>query len=142
MNLFQTANSNFKLSELTETSRISLPKVARKFTMTKSRDRKVQLEKRRIFADLKLLTRSLNNQIDTQTFIPNINLTVPQRSTRSCLQFTTHTSRSDTGKYSVFNRMMTSFNVYGEGCDLFFDDISTLLTKLKSNLNSLYEPTF
>jgi hypothetical protein len=100
------------------------------------------LEKRRIFTDLKFLTRSLKNQIDTQSFIHNINLNVPQRSTRSSSQFTTHTSRSDTGKYSIFNRMMSSFNVYGDECDLFFDDTSTLLNKLKANLNSLYVPTF
>ncbi len=100
------------------------------------------LEKRRIFADLKFLTKSLTNQIDTQSFIHNINLTVPQRSTRSSSLFTTHASRSDTGKYSVFNRMMTGFNVYGEGCDLFFDNTSTLVNKLRVNLNNLYEPTF
>jgi hypothetical protein len=33
--------------------------------------------------------------------------------------------------------MMTSFNVYGEGCDLFFENTSTLLSKFSMNLNSL-----
>ncbi len=37
---------------------------------------------------------------------------------------------------------LTSFNVYKEGCDLFFDNTSTLLNKFKINLNNLYEPTF
>lgn len=100
------------------------------------------LEKRRLFADLKILTRTFANQIDTQSFIHNINLLVPQRAIRNTPQFETHKSRADTGKYTVFNRLMVAFNTYGENCDIFFDNLNILLEKLKTNLNRLYKPSF
>jgi hypothetical protein len=36
---------------------------------------------------MKILARSIKNQLDTQSFIENLNFAVPQRSTRQNLQF-------------------------------------------------------
>jgi hypothetical protein len=100
------------------------------------------LEKRRIMLDLKFLVRSLKNEVDTQTFLHNFNFSVPQRATRQGTQFTPHGFRTEAGKNSVFNRLMNLFNTYGANCDLFFDNRSCLLSKLKTNLNNLYKPSF
>jgi hypothetical protein len=74
--------------------------------------------------EVKFLVRSLQNKIDTQ-------------STWSSSQFSS--SWPDTRKYSVFNRMMTSFNVYGEGGNLFFNNTSEvpLLPTCSKNLGSI-----
>jgi Reverse transcriptase (RNA-dependent DNA polymerase)/Endonuclease-reverse transcriptase len=70
------------------------------------------LEHRRIFADVKFTIKSHNNQIDSQTFIHNFT-TNNNQLTRSSDVFRPSRSRTDVGKYSIFNRLMSSFDTNG-----------------------------
>ncbi len=100
------------------------------------------LEKGRIFSDLKIFARSLKNQLDTQSFIEYINFAVPQRATRQYVQFELNGFRTEAGKFTVFNRLMSMFNTYGSDCNLFHDNLPTFLKKLMTNLNTQYKPSF
>jgi hypothetical protein len=100
------------------------------------------LEKKRILLDLKILARSIKNQLDTQSFIENLNFAVPQRSTRQSLQFELYGFRIEAGRFMVFNKLMSLFNTYGSDSDLFYDNLGTLLKKFKTNLKNHYRPSF
>lgn len=71
------------------------------------------LELRRDIIDIKFTTKSFNDYIDGQTFLHNFTL-AQQRITRSKYVFEVKVSRTDLGKYSVINRLMTTFNKYRE----------------------------
>jgi hypothetical protein len=81
-------------------------------------------------------------QLDTQSFIENLNFAVPQRSTRQNLQYELFGFRTEAGRFTVFNRLMSLFNTYGSDCDLFYDSLATLLKKFKTNLKNHYRASF
>jgi hypothetical protein len=95
------------------------------------------LGKSRIMQDLKFLVRSVKNEVDTQSFMNNLNFSVPHRATRQMEHFKPHGFRTEAGKFSVFNRLMSLFNTFGADCDLFFDKRNNLIKKLRTNLNNL-----
>jgi hypothetical protein len=73
------------------------------------------LETRRKFAEVKFTVNSFNGIIDGQTFLQNFVLNNQQRfEMRSNKVFAPVASRTNSGRFSVFNRLMTSFN---ETCD-------------------------
>jgi hypothetical protein len=67
------------------------------------------LEKRRIMQDLKFCVRSVKNEVETQSFMHNFNFSVPHRATRQMEHFKPHGFRTEAGKLSVFNRLMSLF---------------------------------
>lgn len=69
------------------------------------------LELRREVADMKFTIKSFNDHIDGHTFLHHFNKT-QKGSTRSTDTFSIKTCRTDTGKFSVVNRLMTNFNKY------------------------------
>jgi Reverse transcriptase (RNA-dependent DNA polymerase) len=72
-----------------------------------------KLELRRTTADVKFVVKSFHGEVDGQTFLQNFHL-AETTSTRSNDIFRIQTSRTDVGKYSVVNRLMTTFN---SSCD-------------------------
>jgi hypothetical protein len=69
------------------------------------------LEKRRTLADIKFITKAFNGIIDGRTFIHNMDLATSSR-TRNTEVFKIHKSRTDTGKFSVCNRLKSKFNTF------------------------------
>ncbi|CRK89939.1 CLUMA_CG003668, isoform A [Clunio marinus] len=67
------------------------------------------LESRRKLADVKFITKSFNDQIDSCTFLHHFKFT-QDSATRNQKVFKTTQSRTDIGKYSVFNRLMLTYN--------------------------------
>jgi hypothetical protein len=70
------------------------------------------LETRRTVADLKFITKSFNKQIDGQTFMSHLQFFEPKRSARNAPVFNIKFSRTDIGKFSVCNRLMSTFNKF------------------------------
>ncbi|CRK98658.1 CLUMA_CG012468, isoform A [Clunio marinus] len=66
---------------------------------------------RRIITDMKFTTKSFNNHIDSSTYQHNFNFT-QESQTRKHDVFKTKQSRTDTGKHSLFNRLMTNYNMF------------------------------
>jgi hypothetical protein len=77
------------------------------------------LEKRRTFNDIKFILNSFADNIDTESFIHYFNIHVPPRRTRSQQIFCESASRTDMGKHSVFNRIVSSFNSFVPDIDIF-----------------------
>ncbi|CRK87851.1 CLUMA_CG001638, isoform A [Clunio marinus] len=71
------------------------------------------LEFRRTFIDLKFMTKAFNGTVDFNTFNHHFHY-APIQATRSTTVFKTTTSKTDTGKYSLFNRLMRSYNAFLE----------------------------
>lgn len=69
------------------------------------------LKLRREIADIKLTIKSFNDVIDSWTFLQNFSQTL-KGPTRSTDTFLLKTCRTDPGKFSVINRLMTTFNKY------------------------------
>ena len=88
------------------------------------------LKLRRIFADAKLVLKSFNGQIDSQSFIHQFHFHVPKHNTRASKIFQPHSSRTDVGKFSISNlyddRMMNSFSSYCDDVDLLISPTSPL----------------
>lgn len=66
---------------------------------------------RRTFADVKFTTKSFNNLIDGSTYIHNFTVVEPNKRTRNTSSFQPTASRTDQGKFSVANRLMTTYNL-------------------------------
>ncbi|CRK87629.1 CLUMA_CG001425, isoform A [Clunio marinus] len=71
------------------------------------------LDLRRAFADVKFLTKSFNGQIDSLTYLHHFSFAL-QQPTRNNDVFRTTASRTDVGKFSVANRLMSTFNLVNE----------------------------
>ena len=93
------------------------------------------LELRRIFADVKFVSKSYTNYVDNETFKQNFRLTNPQRTTRSDDVFQIATRRTDVGKFSVVNRLMSNFNQYCNKKDILDtkpDDFGLITTLIRT----------
>ena len=67
------------------------------------------LEMRRSIADVKFTTKSFNGLVDAQTFLHHLPR-AETTTTRSENVFRLKQSRTDCGKFSIANRLMTTFN--------------------------------
>jgi hypothetical protein len=99
------------------------------------------LEKR-IMTDLKVVAKTWTGRIDCETFIHNFNINVPLRRTRGSDTFRLHSFRTEVGRHSVFNRMMSDFDFYCVDADAFNDSFANLLKKFKKGLDEKYVPSF
>jgi hypothetical protein len=69
--------------------------------------------------DLKFLVRSVKNEVDTQSFMHNLNISVSHRATRQMEHFKPHGFRTEAGKFSVCNRLISLFNTLEADCAFF-----------------------
>jgi hypothetical protein len=92
--------------------------------------------------DLKLVAKTWTNRIDSESFIHNFNINVPMRRTSAYDVFRPHVFRTDVGRYSVFNRVMSNFNLFCADADAFSDTFAALLKKFKVGLDQKYKPSF
>jgi hypothetical protein len=77
------------------------------------------LQERRVFSDLKLVIKTFSNEIDTESYIDNFNIHVPQRSFRNTTTFSLSSSKTNLGKFSIFNRICDNFNKFMPDFDPF-----------------------
>jgi hypothetical protein len=98
------------------------------------------LAKRRKLNDIKLVLQSFSNQVDTETFIQNFNISVPSRTVRNFQLFIPSRAKTDLGKFSVFNRAITAFNDFCFDIDLFDDNINfkSLLRNASNKLDERF----
>jgi hypothetical protein len=96
------------------------------------------LRKIRVFNDIKLVLSSFVEQIDTQSFLHNFNISVPSRTTRTMQLFVPTRARTDLGKFSIFNRAVNSFNSYCSEIDIFQSNITykSLITNALAEFNT------
>jgi hypothetical protein len=66
------------------------------------------LAKRRKLNDIKLVLQTFSNHVDTESFIHNFNISVPSRTVRNFELFIPSRAKTDLGKFSVFNRAITT----------------------------------
>lgn len=76
------------------------------------------LEKRRCINELLLLHKTLNNTVDSQTFISYISFNLPSTNFRHHRFFRLNLSSTNTGKYSPITNMMRNFMNYCENIDI------------------------
>ncbi|CRK86560.1 CLUMA_CG000247, isoform A [Clunio marinus] len=68
------------------------------------------LELRRKIADVKFTTKSFNNIMDSQSYLHHFKFSPLNSITRKNDVFKTTGSKTDVGKFSLFNRLMNTFN--------------------------------
>ena len=92
--------------------------------------------------DLKLIVKTWSNQIDSSTYKHNFVTNVPQVATRNPEVFRVNRFRTEFGRHTIFNRLMSTFNKFSDGVIISSDRATISIRKLQKNLNNLYVPTF
>ena len=87
-------------------------------------------------ADLKLISKSWRGEVDSKNYKHNFIVHEPARNTRSCDFFWIKPSRTDTGKHSVFNRLMTNYNKFNDGADMLRDRFGSQVRKFKAAIGN------
>nr|CAI5827926.1 unnamed protein product [Callosobruchus analis] len=92
---------------------------------------------RRQISDLTMLYNLLNNKLDCPALISKINFNVPNRTTRSNVNFYIPFGRTNVSVMSPVNRMCVVFDKYCQNCDIHFENLEDIMRKFKATYELL-----